>query len=80
MRERRRSERQLLDATVEVVTRERTDRIRIHDRSNDGALIGGRYAVGDKVMVRFPDETQTGEIVRVSLDDELRHVAGVRFD
>ncbi len=72
--------REALDATVEVVTRESTDRIRIHNRSEGGALIGGRYDVGDKLLVRFPDEHATGEVVRVSLDDDLRHVAGVRFD
>lgn len=82
MTERRRSERQLMTAPVEVevVTRERTDRIVLRDRSDEGALLAGRYEVGDKVLVRFPDEHATGEVVRVSLDDELRHVAGVRFD
>ena len=81
MRERRRTERQPMVAVeVEVVTRERTDRIRLVDRSDSGMQIEGRYEVGDKVLVRFPDEHATGEVVRVSLDDDLRHVAGVRFD
>ncbi len=69
-----------MDATVEVVTQERTDRFKLRDRSEGGVLLAAKLAVGDKVMVRFPDELATGEVVRVSLDDELRHVSGVRFD
>jgi hypothetical protein len=80
MRERRSSERLPMVAPVEVVTRERTDRATLRDRSAEGALVAGRYEVGERVMLRFSDEIQTGQVVRVSLDDDLHHVAGVRFD
>src|SRR5256885_2023397 len=44
MRERRSSDREPMDATVEVVTRERTDRFKLRDRSEGGVLLAAACA------------------------------------
>lgn len=80
MRERRQTARVSVQAAAEVVTRERTDRVVVRDLSRDGALVSGRYDVGDRILLRFDDDLVAGEVVRVSLDEDLRRVAGIRFD